>query len=414
MYSLVSAIAKNVEDDTRWHNVNIGDVPLHDILQNYSKITATLSNQFLDHNVSFDLENIRVQYAGSTTTFNQFLLDNGGQALVTSDELPVINTRYVKYADAVHANYKMTPMAAGMSPDAVLPPSAKTWLHVKKKTSQAFDYHLMYRSVLAVVNGFIHATDADDAAFYVQEADKSRQMSGCNMLGFMSFKGIGELSFIPIKPEMVYKQNPAQQYRYQCFVDTQQDLTEKTVMLVLGGYLHVLDEDSFFRVSDSAFCINFNKIPLLYRYYESKKYIDLSSMKIETSSFNDSQIGISEVFSDDAILAYVTLSQSFIVVLDNPDIFMDKLPLKTAPGNGNYVTADKPVYPMIAGTGKLVNYWYRCEASLCSVKGWDTNVPHYLFSTNKPLQQRSISDSVDSDLPEYQSHAHFLKLGTDL
>jgi hypothetical protein len=234
------------------------------------------------------------------------------------------------------------------------------------------------------------------------------------MLGFMSFREIGELSFIPIKPEMVYKQNPAQQYRYQCFVDTGVDVSEKTVMLVLGGYLHVLDEDSFFRVSDSAFCINFNKIPLIYRYYESKKYIDLSSMKIETSSFNEEQIGIAELFGDDAILAYVTLSQSFIVVLDNPDIFLDKLPLKTAPSNGSFVTAETPIYPMIAGVGKLVNYWYRCEAGLCAIQGHDTNVPHYLFSTAKPLQQRSISDSVDSELPEYRSHAYFMKLGTDL
>lgn len=413
MYQLISAIAKNIEDDTRWHNVDIGDMPFDSLYKTYSKVIATLSNNFLTHNVSLDLAVIRPRIGGLTSTLNDFLQANGDATLPTSDELPVIRTRYAKYADGFHAGYKVTPCAPGLSPDANLPASEKTDLVLTRKLNQT-NYNMLYRHVLASVNGFIHAADASDAGFIIKDGMKSQMLSGSNLFGLMSFEDIGSLSFIPIKPDMIYRQNERQLLKNQCFIDSGADLSAKTVMLVLGGYLHVLDEEAFFRVSDSSFCVNFNHIPLIDRYFESRQYIDLSSMNVEVSTNNPNQIGIADILSDAAITAYCTLSQSFFVVLDNPDVFADRLTLDATSGPGMYTTTVTPVYPMIAGYGKLVNYWYQFEDGLYAISGYDTVLRRPIYDSFDKLNQQSISNSSNHEFKERNSLAYFLRIGTDI
>lgn len=413
MYQLISAIAKNIEDDTRWHNVDIGSMPMRDIYATYSAVIATLKDTFATNNVSLDLGLLRAKAGGLTTTLNDYLTANGNITLPTSTDLPVINTRYAKYADAFHAGYKIEAVAPGVAPDAQLPPSEKTWLHLTKKISPP-DYHLMYKSVLPVVNGFIHASDADDNGFYVQNGMKSQMISGSNMLGLVSFREIGELAFVPITPDMIYRQNDRQLLKNQCFIDTQQDVSQKTVMLVLGGYLHVLDESTFFRVSDSSFCINFNNIPLLDRYYESRGYIDLSSMNVDISTNNPDQVGMASLYSDQAITAYCTLSQSFFIVLDKHDIFVDRITVGGVPGPGKYQTSIVPLWPMVAGHGKLANYWYTLDDGFYALSTFDTSIDNRMYDTTQTLGLNSVSDSNDSHVSTRKSEAYFLRIGCDI
>ena len=49
---------------------------------------------------------------------------------------------------------------------------------------------------------------------------------------------------------------------------------------------------------------------------DAKKYIDLSSLPLSKTIRNIDQISISEFYSDENILAYLTLSQSFFILID--------------------------------------------------------------------------------------------------
>ena len=412
MYQLISAIAKNMEDDTRWHNVDIGTMPMRELYATYSRVIVTLSNNFLPYNVSLDLADIRATVGALSSVFPDVLIANGNATLPTSKELPIINTRFAKYADASRAGYSIIPTAPGVSPEAQLPPSEKTWLYLKK--ADITSYEKMRKSVLAVVNGFIHATDADVKGFYIQEGMKSQMISGTNLLGLISFEDIGELTFIPIKPAMLYKQNDRQLYRNQCFIDSGRDLSQKTVMLVLGGYLHVLDEETMYRVSDSSFCINFNKIPLMDRYYDSKKYIDLDSLNVEVSSANEEQISVKHLYSDEAIAAYCTLSQSFFVVLDNKDIFVDRIPVEDNIGPGMYTTMEPPKWPLVGPYGRLLNYWYKSNGERYALTAHDTLIHRRLYDTVNAKVQNSVSSSDVAVRPNRNSRALFLRIGTDI
>ncbi len=117
MYQLLSAIAKPLSGNRRWTAVAVGDIALNVLFSTYSRIIVKLSNPFLTEPVSLDLEDIREGNGGASITFNQFLVQNGTTTLPTSPTLPVINTRYARYADAFHAKYKISPMAPNAAPD---------------------------------------------------------------------------------------------------------------------------------------------------------------------------------------------------------------------------------------------------------------------------------------------------------
>lgn len=425
MYQLISAIAKNIEDDTRWHNVDIGNMPMSTIFATFSRVTATLSNPFLTHNVSLDLALIRSTTGGLSTTFNDFLTANGQKTLPTTDDLPVINTRYAKYADVFHAGFTVKPVSPGRSPDAELPPSEKTDLYIQKdSTTNPVDYNAMYTYALPVVNGFIHASDSDANGFYVKDGMKSQMLSGCNLMGLISFREVGTFKIIPIKLEMLYRQNDRQSFRNQCFIDTGVDISQKVILLVLGGYMHVVDEQTMYRVSDTAFGVNFNNIPLLDRYYDSKDFIDLTSMNVENSTRNENQIAIQSLFSDEAIAAYCTLSQSFVVVLDKADLFVDRLNLDDNGGPGMYRTTELPIWPMVGPYGRLLNYWYKADdvvqneagddVTIFSVTAYNTSVYRRLYDTVNPRVQNSVTDGNDSYKPSRNSIAQFIRIGTDI
>lgn len=411
MYTLVSAIGEPLGGGNRWRAVEIGDMPVAQIYSTYAGCIATLSNSFLPQPVALDLFAVQDQYAALELTFNQLLASLGNNALPTSNTLPVLNTRYAKYADAFHAGYKVQPIHPSWAADAQVPPAEKTWLHL---TKPGVDYNLFKQSCLISVNGLYHYTDSDSNGIYVTEGDRSRQVSKANTIGIYSFRELGSLKCIPITPAMVYKQRPEQQLRHRAYLNVGQDLSNVTVMLVLGGYLHAMDSKTLWRTGNQGLGVNFEAIPLLERYFESRRFLDLSALQLQVSSVNPWQVGIDDLFSDDVLTRYLTLSQSFIVLVSNPNLFVDHVPLRTTRNPGAFIADVTPRYPLIAGYGLQPNYWYTYEDREWSITTVAGVLDNPLYRTVDAMAQRSVSDSRDPLLRHRFAAARFLQIGTDL
>lgn len=411
MYQLTSAIAKQLNGDGRWMDVAIGDIALRVLYSTYSRILATLTNPFLTDSVTLDVQEIRSMIGGSDITLNQFLAQNANLTLPTTPGNVVINPRFARYADGFHAGYKIQPIHPTASIDAQLPLSEKTWLFLTRPDT---DYHMFYDYCLVSVNGFFHMTDVSSNGVYVQDGMKSNFLSGQNQLGIYSFHDIGKIELIPITEQMVYRQNNLQKFRDRAYVNLGKDVSDKTVMLVLGGYLHVLDRKTLHRIGDGTFMIDMRNLPLIDRYYESRKYLDFSSLNLETTSRNDSQVDVENFFSDETLMAYLTLSQSFFVVLDHNDIFINKIPVKKTPNVNGFVTSHLPVLPLVTGHGKMTNYWYEHEDGLYAISCYDTLSYNRLYDTVDIEKQISVSDSCDPQNPVEHGSAFFLEVGCDI
>lgn len=411
MYTLVSAIGEPLGGGNRWRDVAIGDLAVNQIFSSYARVIATLTNPFLPAPVALELKDIEVRYGSRTDTFNQMLASLGNEALPTSTTLPVLHTRYAKYADGFHAGYKIQPVHPSWAADAEVPPSEKTWLHLTRPNT---DYALFARSCLVSVNGLYHQLDHDTTGVYVQDGDRSRQHCGHNQLGIYSFRDLGALTYVPITPEMVYKQTPAQQLRHRAYLNVGVDLSDKTVMVVIGGYLHVLDSKTLFRTGDRSVGINFEAIPLFERFYESRKLLDLSALQLETTTANPDQVGVEDLLSDAVLTRYLTLSQSFIVLLDNAEVFVERTPLRTTRTPGVFIGYEQPVFPLITGYGLQPNYWCTFEDTQWSVHVVDGLVDNPLYHTVTLKSQRSVSDQRDPQQRTRFSQAQFLRIGRDL
>lgn len=411
MYQLVSAIVKPMDGNGRWRGMDIGNVQLSDLFREFKRVVATLSNPVLPNPVSLDLEPLRNELGGSRMTFNVWLENNGNKTLPTSNEQIVINTRFAMFSDAVRSGYKVTPTHPTISPSSPLPVADKTDLLV---TRAGADYQQIQRHVLANVNGFYHLTDWSTDGLFVVDGMKSCIHSGRNELGLLSFLNLGQLDFISIKKEMIYRHKESQKLRYNCYVDTGVDLSTKTVMLVLGGYLHVLDPRSFFRVSASAFGIDFGQIPLLDRYYESYRVLNLDELGLQKTAANDEQISVTDLFSDAVLTKYLTMSQSFFVVLDNQDIFLETMAVKQSPFPGCYTSFRQPIYPLVVGRGRHEVYWPRKEHDRYSINIRAAWRGHRNYDTINRKNHRSVSDAHLPVAGYSNSHAHFLLIGSDV
>lgn len=417
MYSLVSAIAKSFQTQGRWVSVDITDLTFAQLFSDYTAVIATLTNPFVTGQVGLRLSAIQAQVGDSGQTFSEFLTANGNLTLPTFAPIPTINPKYVRYMDVFRAGYDVTPVGPTQAPDAQIPEGDKTWLFLTK-TDPVTDYTLFYKTCLVSVNGFIHRLDASTQGVWVMDGNKSSMLSGRAEMGILDFQDVSQFEILPITPAMIYKQASGQLYQNQVRINTGVDLSTKTPMLVLGGYLHMLDSKTFRRIGQTQLLIDFNNLPFIERYHESRECIDYSSMPFQTTTRNDAQISVPDFLSDANILAYLQLSQSFLVMLDNLDVYRDSIYVEKSGMVGKLVahgSADNPPdKPLVNGIGKLADYWYVYEDQQYSLNVVDNFWQRRKYKTVPLLQQNGVDDGRQPQDPVRHSRAYFLVIGTDL
>lgn len=412
MYQLVSSIGK-AQSNSRWEDLEIGDMPLNTLLKDYRKVWAILTNPFIDHQVAFDLDNLRAQYAGRTITFSEFLTLNGSNTLQTTDTLPVINSKYVKYSDAVRAGWKIEPIHQTAAEDTQLPVSELNHLHMTHASggdyADATNYHLFS------VNGYYHYHDGSTQGVFIKDGMKTIRHSGIGNVGVLSFVGVGQIELRPITADMIYKQTEDQSLCNQCYLDIGEDIgNDKQVMIVIGGHLHALDEKILTRLGGPLFKINFKNYPILDRYFESREFMDLSSLPLTETSLGDGAIEVPELLSDDAIRALLSLSQSFLVVLDSPEFFKERVHVTSERIPNLHISPIAPEYPLIVGVGRTTEYIFYQDGDQWVINTADSFYHNRTYNTRKARELPNVNAARLFNNPVNTSAAFMLRMGKDL
>jgi hypothetical protein len=410
MYQLTRALAKTLSDRGRWVEVEIGDKSFVEIYATYFAVKAILTNDFIDHEVCLDLADVRSANIVNGASLNQWLLSISNATLPTTDQIPIIKERFARYSDATRAKYKITPASPNINPGSPTLPSERTALYVSK---EGLDFNLFKKHCLVSVNGFYHFADTGANGSLIVDGGKTMRRSNQAVMGILSFQDIGEIHTIPIRPSMVYKQSDEQKYNHRVNVDVGEDISQKTIILILGGYMHLLDHKTFYRVGERTIAIDFENLHFFERYHESMKYMDLSALPIQRTDLNPTQIGVEDFLSDENIMAYMTLSQSFVVVLDTPDIYTDKVHLRPAPFPNSLISYSDPIYPLFNGLGKTAEYWTTYEDKQWSLTVIDNWQHKRVYNTVDPYVQQSFGDSRRPYDPVSISDAYMLKIGTN-
>lgn len=412
MYQIISGSVKLKDSYTGWSNKDISNIPLRELFSTYSGIYVILSNPYITGDVAFNVYNLVNTHADSTMSLSQFLVNNGALTLQTEPkENGVFNKKFVKYVDVFKSGYTVGNTAPNTPPGTNHAAQDKTWLTLNKEGVRS---ETIFNYCLANVNGFFHMMDYDQHAVYVIDGMRSNFISNTNLIGLLSFADIGTIKCVPIKPDMVYKQNPSQGYKDSLCIDIGESVAGKSLALVLGGYLHLVDTTLFKMIDDDRCVINFSNYPFMERYYESGNYIDLSGMALETTENNPSQRGVENFYSDDNILSYLTLSQSFFVIIDAQDLTLTKKYLRRQLMPEQYISDIDPILPMVVGGGKLANYWSVKHHGQWSVTCVDSVKHNRVFKETRMTGQIGFTDSRVPSKPQQRSEAYFLEIAKEV
>lgn len=414
MYSLVKSLARTRGRTGSWMEVDLSGMDVFKLWTDYSRIYLILTNPVLVGQVSLDLNEVRsrITLVKPGTTLTQWLAGLGNQSLPTSTTIPEINPKFVQYRDAVQAGYSMTPIHRSIAiGNDFLPSDAADLLLTKVGLS----YQEFYENCLVDVQGLLHYTDYDSQGIYVYNAAKTARISKDNHVGVLNFKALGGVRAVPITDDMITAGGTDPSLYINTIISTDEEFTGKTVMLSFMGFLLPMDR-AFKRLGDSTFSLDLRNQVVADWYFEAKRLIDLSTVEAHLTYKNGGydQIGLDEFTGDAAIRAMLTLPQSFLVVINNADVYVEREQLGVSLTPDRYFTQTRPIWPVIFGKGRIFDYWTVTEGDTYVLAGADNQRPEYNYETTDWGLGVSIDNTQSTINPFRFSKAYFLKIGSDL
>lgn len=414
MYTVVSAKGISKQPQSRWGDIDVSSLAVFEIFNSYREVYLTLSANFTPDPIYVDLNVFRIKYSSFTGTIDDMLTDNGNETFETVDEIPTKSTRFALFQDMYRAGYRIDITGRNSTPDSGIPRENKIDLRVYRD-QPVTSMQDVYDYCMVCVNGYWHMTDTDGDYLYVHDAAKTAQKSRHNSIGMWSFKNIGKIQHVPITESMIYKQSTDSKLYQKTYIQIDPSINTqgKTVLLVVGGYLVLPNPNIFHPVGNNAFGVWTNRIPLLERFYESRGYLDYDSLGLDNNTTNKSIINVTQFFSDAVLTKYFTMSQSFFVIVDTPEIFTNKLHIENTGFPGMFRSGFEPEYPLITGRGRCSIYWKQREDGLWSINAADSYLNHRLFNDLPNNRKINVAASKPPTGPDTNSSGYLLELGSD-
>jgi hypothetical protein len=350
-YEINRAIGKVIGEIALWEKIPLGET-IENLYKKYSSIRLEMTNKYSKEKGVVLLDEYFPNMDRSKTI--EEWLESIGEARLNYTNLKVnLGRKGLIYQEVLSNHFKVIPVAKGKLSDDDL--SRKFNYDDLFITKEGVDPIDLQKHVLFTVNGFLHQTDANSKGLWVTDGYKTIRRRKKHCIGAISFENLGSVKQIDIKEDMLSKLNEKVGYYSECVIDIGEDVSNKTVMLVLGGYLHVLDFDVFTLISNSAIKVKFKNIPLLERVHASADDLDMADVFFH-KTYGDRNVILRDIYSDDFIVDYFKHSTSFIVLLDNPEIFKEITYPQQRNIPNNYLTDTKPILPMMTRLGKFEEY----------------------------------------------------------
>lgn len=407
MYTIVSAIGVPFGVNQRWQIVELVSYPVWQLFTDYRVCQITLIPEGSTDFVYLSLKDIAASYSTYPGFFEQLLQELGNEALPTTPTGVVMSKSEATYTDAFRVGYKATPVDS----DNIAIPNLDNQLfsHVRLERKDAkIDYDFFQNHCLVSVNGYYHQTTTDGVnGVVVQDAMKSVRISKQNQVGLWSFSNLCSLKTVT-KAECSTSITGT-----SATLTLPGSLTDKYVFLILGGYFVPVDSSALMQVAPNAFTIRFDLLPMLHRYVESSNYIDVSSILGNATPANPNALQVGDLLTPAAIEAWLSLSQTFFVVLDKKEIFIERQAIKRIGQASRYISYQEPKYPLVLELGRQPAYWSVQENTQWSLNIANNRQADVMYEVN-PLPDTIKAVEDLPGMPGHLQYAHLLQLGSDV
>ena len=398
MYTLVSSLCLGRTIGAQWQTPDLTNVFMNSVLSEFKTVYLVVTHPASEDPLYVDLDAIRVQLSSYAGSVGQWLIDQDGVALPTVPSLPDGRIRYAKYGSASQANYILNFVKAGFNQ----PPGVST-LNMPDlrmtRPSVSTPMRTMDTHCLVTVNGLVHPTVSNDTETYILEGGKTARRCKETHVGIWSFLGIGALTKIPLTDDNLSSYEPDGTMWQKLRIGVDVDMQGKTPILIMGGFPTFLSADGFHQNGANSFGVDLRKTLYEERVIYARDQIDLSSLQLEVIDDAPNHIDQEQLRSDEVIRRFFQLPQSFLVLVDTPQLFIKHIPVLRAAFPGQHLHTENPVYPLVGPFGKFLEYWKRREAERWTLQCRDHFVRRYMFKDGPGKQAVHIDEALDPTFP---------------
>lgn len=345
-----------------WLKVDISAMKVADVFANYREIEVGIYDVY-NKPYTLNLYDYEFELRNFQETLQTWFDRMGTRALALKSELPTLLFKEVNYVPLTYFEGQFQLARRGWHPSHEVPMEDYDDVIVAYNsiTSKYLHEHALF-----TVNGlFLPSTYHAYGVRLLNAGDVIRK-TGKVELGLLNFEQVGSVDTIPITPEMVFKVDDAKDYYSELMIKSPKTLAGKTLGIVIGGFLHLLD--GLIRPnSDTTAMIILKDIPIVERVIATKGVLDLDFMGLDGL---DDSVLVSTIVNDANILKYLTSPYSFLVLVDNKDLCKRWDPVDVNAGLGNYLIDDSTSLGLLVDdTGRGIDYWPKWECgkwALCT------------------------------------------------
>lgn len=391
-YQLAGKAIVKSRETNRWSVEDISKTSLSKLFQLYRKMEIPITDLYGDKK-TLDPAHYETDMRNSNLTILQWLISIGNQALIVTPghtKLETVEAHYLPLT--LHkGTFKMAQRGAHPSHEAAVEDYDD--LIVDLEGVSPSDLHLQ---CLFTINGLVMPTTYHKYGCRVKNAGDIVRKSGHFSGGILDFSAIGTITQIPLTKDNVFKVSDDHTYFDQLVINTRVNLTNKTVGIVIGGHLHVLD--GVVRViGDTAITVNLRNSRYVERVLETQNALDLEMMGLEDI---ESQSVMSHVTSDEAILKYITSPYSFLVIFNNSEMFVDTAGVSQSAKMGSYVVPDtRKLTRMVDHLGRGIDYWPMQGENIWVLNSTDSHRQTYMHQRTDWLNLVRMNDGAQPARP---------------
>jgi len=416
MFTYKKALIKEKVSRPVWIERDVLNENMVDLFNDYFEVVLVLTNPFYPNEVGVHLKEIPdyLDPRLPNRTVSQFLTDLGNDGLPILDAVPSNNFIWAEYKDGFMAGYNIDLVDPDTHFTVGVPRAVQVDLRLTKEGVVPLDF---YKNCLVTVNGLLHRLNYVGDSIHVIGGGKSNYLTNKNHIGVFNLGMLGELTTVPISKFDISSGNehqPMYEATYVAVHESAGDLTNKTVLLSIGGYLHIPSRGDVTRAGERLYQIRFKDMPFARRFYEMRDRTDVSEWTdhLDVSTNNDAQVSVAQLYSDETLTKLLLSSKSFFIIVDTPDVVFEKVYLEDNHLPGSFIHHEEPLYPLISSDGAMAEYWFHKENDRYVIKTADLYRPNYLFETTNWKEMISIDNKRVPSNPVSFGGGYFLKIGT--
>lgn len=420
MYTLVKAYHLDRLIKNKW--VELTDLEgLLNTKVEYVNGTYGRTQLILTHNTEpdkrllYDFTEKHSEFQGTTgSTLRQWLIDAAGFNLHTTVHNKMTIGKAM-YADLIEAKFKIETVIPGGTFNPVLADEVRSDLLITVPSHVSPE--VVRDNCLFTVAGYLHRPYATVNGVYLQDGGTTHNRSNMNTAGIISMNTLGGLKTYPITEDMLSalpgREERRRKLRQPVFVKIPNyNPKTQTAFLSLMGVLLPMGK-TFYEVGEGLFEINLVQYDYLMQFMRAERILGFKELKKKIEQRKDAPtlLSLFDVAGRDFLLGILTCSQTFIIVVDTPGVYIERKQLETTQNSMSFISPIPVEGPVVDGQGVFLEYLINRDLDAWVIDTPPTDLVNRRVKTG-PFELGDSADSLaDHQKPLRRNTAYQLIIG---